>query len=242
MYNNNSDLDVVFEYIRHHITYGDLWKIGVYYSQITKLGDELHNNSHGIEIEKIFKTLLKAESITDKELSIVRNNGKRELHDFILPNPYNVKIQNKTIIRNGGLFRPFDGIKDDRNALKIIDTSRRSKQLSYEYVIDEFLSNLTEDFNILMYVYDIKNRRGCLALTSLWEMGLTMLGSLSNEKLSLMISYNGSCHYFLNRRDVYLTAKKHNRLIDFSLPEDEEVIIQYIKSKSKPESIVDKVL
>ena len=167
---------------------------------------------------------------------------KRELHDFILPNPYNVKIQNKTIIRNGGLFRPFDGIKDDRNALKIIDTSRRSKQLSYEYVIDEFLSNLTEDFNILMYVYDIKNRRGCLALTSLWEMGLTMLGSMSNEKLSLMISYNGSCHYFLNRRDVYLTAKKHNRLIEFSLPEAEEVVTQYIKSKSKPESIVDKVL
>ena len=192
-------------------------------------------------IQKKFKTLLKAESITDKELSIVRNSGKRELHDFILPNPYNVKIQNKTIIRNGGFFRPFDGIKDDRNALKIIDTSRRTKQLSPDYVIDEFLSNLIEDFNILMYTYDIKNQRGCLALTSLWEMGLTMLGSMSNEKLSLMISYNGSCHYFLNRRDVYLTAKSKNRLIEFSLPEDEEVN-EYIKSKSNPESIVDKVL
>jgi hypothetical protein len=241
MVDNNSSLDVVFDYIRHHITYNDLWKIGVYYSQIRKIGDELHNNSHGIEIESIFKHLLNAKSITDKELSIVRNSGNRELHDFILPDPFNVKIQNKTIIRNGGLYRPFDGLKDDRNALKIIDTSRRSNQLPSEYVIDEFLSNLIEDFNILMYVYDIKNNRGCLALTSLWEMGLNLLGSTSNEKLSMMISFNGSCQYFLNRRDVYLTAKRFDRLIDFKLPE-EKMVDDYIKSKSNPQSILDKVL
>lgn len=239
---DNNNLDVVFDYVKRHITYNHLWKIGVYYSQVRELGDELHNNSHGIEIESIFRHLLKAKNITDKELSLVRCKGQRELHDFILPEPINTKIQNKTIIRNGGLYRHFDGLKDDRNALKIIDTSRRSNQLSSDYVIDEFLTNLTEDFNIMMYVYDIKNNRGCLALTSLCEMGLTLLNSTNNEKLSLMISYNGSCQYFLNRRDVYLTAKSKNRLIEFSLPEEEEEVLKYIKFKSNPESIVDKVL
>tara|TARA_R110000803_G_scaffold158738_1_gene222974 strand:- start:1 stop:726 length:726 start_codon:yes stop_codon:yes gene_type:complete len=239
---NNSDLDVAFEYIRHHITYDVLWKVGVYYSQIMKLGDELHNNSHGVDIETLFRHLLKAKNITDKELSLVRNKGQRELHDFILPEPLSTKIQNKTIIRNGGLYRHFDGLKDDRNALKIIDTSRRSNQLTSDYVINEFLTNLTEDFNIMMYVYDIKNNRGCLALTSLYEMGLTLLNSKSNEQLSLMISYNGSCQYFLNRRDVYLTAKSKNRLIEFSLPKEEEKVLNYIKFKSNPESIVDKIL
>jgi len=78
-------------------------------------------------------------------------------------------------------------------------------------------------------------------LTSLWEMGLNLLGSTSNEKLSMMISFNGSCQYFLNRRDVYLTAKRFDRLIDFKLPE-EKIVDDYIKSKSNPQSILDKVL
>jgi len=56
---DNNNLDVVFDYVKRHITYNHLWKIGVYYSQVRELGDELHNNSHGIEIESIFRHLLK---------------------------------------------------------------------------------------------------------------------------------------------------------------------------------------
>ena len=82
---DNNNLDVVFDYVKRHITYNHLWKIGVYYSQVRELGDELHNNSHGIEIESIFRHLLKAKNITDIVIIYLNNKSLRSPKSSIIP-------------------------------------------------------------------------------------------------------------------------------------------------------------
>jgi hypothetical protein len=232
-------LDQIFQYIKENISVDDLWKIGVFYSKIQPI-DFKSNNVHGIEIEEIFREKLNAKKITEKVITKKRNDGGREVHDFISIG--GMKIQNKTVIRNGGLFKHFGGLKSDKHALKIIDTSRRNTlNIPPQKIINEYIEKLTEDLNILMYVYDIKNGRGCLCLTSLFEMCESILGSLTIKNLSLLISFNNNCHYFLDRFDVYECSKHHNRLIEFSLP-DQHLVDDYIKSKHKLQTISEKVL
>jgi hypothetical protein len=214
-----------------------LWKIGVYFTNVV----EYPSGRQGECIEEVFNDILQGEST--KYNTDIRDmiDGKEVVNknDFILPN--NVPVQFKTVVRRGGSIFNKQGDVVYGCKVKIFDTSRNKFNSDQLSVLRDKLKEIKHDLNVMLYVYDNHNNKGCLCLTSLREMSSYLFKGGGKKNVEKLFSYtSGGSHYFIDAGDVYHTSKKKGRVIYFEPPND-NVKEGYLFDVSKPTPYIDKV-
>jgi hypothetical protein len=235
---NSEHLDTTFnEIIVDKCMKYDLWKIGAYFTHIVNYP----NSSQGAHIEDIFIDMLGSIPVDDSKPSYVAHNGKRVRLkcDFILPN--NLGIQFKSHIQKGRVFNHNGDVTTQDNSLKIFDASRKKYDTDQKKTLRDLLDGIGWDVTLMVYMFEKGTGKSCLCFTSLQEMCYGLFGNVENDNIMKFFHYDkGGCHYFINRIDVYYTAKKHKRIIRSNTPSDTELEL-YTSRKTKPKPFIEEV-
>lgn len=224
-------LDKSWEYIINSIDLKSLWKLGVYTNKVRKF----ENNERGMFIERFFCEQLNGVNLDDITANNYRiETGKCLKYDFILPN--NFKINVKTTCVKNKLYNRIGQILSS-NSIKIFDTSRNKYNNNQRVSLIRQLNSIDWDINILLYGYEKSSNRCSLHLTSLKEICHTIYGSATEENIINLFYYSvGGSHYFLNREDIFYSAKINNRSF-FMGKLDNRVINEYLDRKLNFEKI-----
>ena len=223
------DMDGSFEeIIKPSLTKYDLWKLGVYYTTVIRR----ENNERGMCLERFFCEELNAEDIDDFTVNALRKKGTFIKYDFILPNK--VPINVKTTFIKDGLFDIRNNMTSNSSSIKVFDTSRRKYKSDHISALKDMLTEIDWDVVILLYGFEISTNRCCLCLTSLKEICYNIFGEVSEGNILMLFNWGDKgSHYFINRVDIFNTAKKNKRLIWCDPPTDME-LNEYSQNKIIP--------
>jgi hypothetical protein len=213
----------------------ELWKIGVYFTEI----ENLTSGEQGEVIEKLFSEIIDAKRVNHKVVNGFRKKGVVIKHDLTFSNL--VTTQFKTSLREKGVYDYKDEMSYSHNSIKIFDTSRNKFNTDQLSTLHRLLDEIGWDLNILLYVYEKETKQGCLCFTSLSEMTISLFGNNDPDNMIKLFKYDiGGSHYFIDRGDVYHTSRDSNRCIEFKVPSHNDMV-DYINSKSTLSTLIDKV-
>jgi len=222
---NKELMDESWEYIMSSLEPSMLWKLGVYTTKVTFL----ENNEGGMFIERFFCEQLNADNLDDITANKLRLKGIQTKHDFTLPN--GLRINGKTTCVGKNLYNRI-GLVNSCKAIKIFDTSRNKYITDQTISLRRQLDSIGWDVTILFYGYEKSTNRYSLHLTSLKEMSDTLLGDTTKENIMKLFSYTkGGSHYFIDRANIYYSAKKNGRYF-YSGEVDKEMVNEYIDRKT----------
>jgi hypothetical protein len=122
---------------------------------------------------------------------------------------------------------------------KIYDASRKSFECDKQ-LLSSLLFNSGYELPILSYIYELKSNRGMIFMTSLHEVASFKNNiDLSNpnpkmiaelyEAIEELFQYNNASHFLLPLKDLQETAHSYNRVLEFSISEEEAN--QYVENK-----------
>jgi len=222
---NKELMDESWEYVMSLLEPSMLWKLGVYTTKV----NHLENNERGMFIERFFCEQLNGENLDDVTANKLRLKGIQTKHDFTLPN--GLKINGKTTCVEKNLYNRIGHINSSKS-IKIFDTSRNKYITDQTISLRRQLDSIGWDVTILFYGYEKSTNRYSLHLTSLREMSETLLGDTSKENIMRLFSYTkGGSHYFIDRANIYYSAKKNGREF-YSGGVDKEMVNEYIDRKT----------
>jgi hypothetical protein len=212
----------------------DLWKIGVYFTEI----ENLTNGEQGEVIEKLFSEMINAKRVNHKVVNNFRKKGVVIKHDLTFNNL--ITTQFKTSLREKGVFDYKGDVTYSHNSIKIFDTSRNKFNEDQLSTLYSLLESIKWDLNILLYMYEKETKRGCLCFTSLSEMTTSLFGDSDPDNMVKLFNYEiGGSHYFIDRGDVYRSSRDKGRVIEFNVPSVDDMT-DYINTKTIT-TIIDKV-
>lgn len=221
---NKELMDESWEFIMDSLDTSMLWKLGVYTTKVS----HLENNERGMLIERFFCEQLNADNLDDITANKLRLKGVKVKHDFTLPN--GLQINGKTTCVEKGLYNRIGQINSCKG-IKIFDTSRNKYIQDQSISLRRQLDSIGWEVNILFYGYEKSTNRCSLHLTSLREISETLLGDSSKENIMKLFTYTkGGSHYFIDRANIYYSAKKNGREF-YSGNVNNEMVESYIDRK-----------
>lgn len=222
---NKQIMDESWDYIVNHLDFGMLWKLGVYSTKVYTM----ENNERGMFIERFLCEELKGDNLDEISANKLRLNGTHVKHDFTLPNGLKINIKTNCVEK---LFNRIGDINSSRG-IKLFDTSRNKYLEDQSISLWRQLNNIGWDVVLLFYAYEKSTNRCSLYLTSLKEMSETLLNDSSNDSIMKLFSYNkGGSHYFIDRTNIYYSAKKNKRVY-YSDKVDSKMVEDYIVRKQE---------
>ena len=213
-------LNNIFDKIQEGSTKGsERYKNLVHFALLCKNHLNLADKNQGWEVEKLLEYITGFEQIAEDGVSIAQVGHKGDLKVEHGKNNYYPNVKS-TMLGSGRLWLKTDPNKMSAVKIKVFDSSRTK-----DFSLIEKLKQIGNDLIVIHFSWHSLQLRGCLSVTSLQEIakhkGSSVLKMALSGLVAGLFTWNKTGHYFIKGRDVYDTARHHNRTLPFSTTEKE---------------------